>query len=312
MRFEEGGVKNDELAPGEGLLERPNRSLWLALVGFSLFSLGDVITKSTHGFWPGAAVAALRFTLGACGLALLAWRLEGRGAFAMPQRRWQMVRGIAIAFSTLCYFTAVQLMPLATATAIGFTAPPLTALLSALFLREDVSPRIWGVIALAFAGTLLVLRPSLAMLGWTALLPVGSALGMAVLMIANRAVAGSTSPLAAQFLAAAICAPILWLAALLLDWSGAPALHIGALSSHLFLEIALLAVIATGGHMLIYLATTRSSAARIAPTNYVQILFAVALGWIIFGDRPDLPSLAGMVMIIGAGLWLFQPGRVRR
>ena len=305
-------MKNDELAIGERPVARPNRSLLLALAGFSFFSLGDGITKSTHGLWPGPAVAALRFTVGACGLALLLWRLEGKGAFAMPQPRWHLVRGLAIAFSTLCYFTAVQLMPLATATAIGFTAPPLTVLLSALFLRERVSPRIWSVMALAFAGTLLVLRPSLAMLGWAALLPVGSAFGMAVLMIANRAVAGSTSALAAQMLAATICAPILWFAALLLDRSGVPALHIGTPSTALLLRIAGLAVLATVGHLLVYLATTRSSAARIAPTNYVQILFAVALGWIIFGDRPDLPSLAGMAMIIAAGLWLFQPDRIRR
>jgi drug/metabolite transporter (DMT)-like permease len=150
------------------------------------------------------------------------------------------------------------------------------------------------------------------MLGWAALLPVGSAFGMAVLMIANRAVAGSTSALAAQMLAATICAPILWFAALLLDRSGVPALHIGTPSPALLLRIAGLAVLATVGHLLVYLATTRSSAARIAPTNYVQILFAVALGWIIFGDRPDLPGLAGMAMIIAAGLWLFQPDRIRR
>lgn len=286
--------------------------LLIALAGFSMFSLGDGITKSTAGLWPGAAVAALRFFIGACGLAVLLLIREGRCGFVMPRPLIQIGRGAAMTFSTVCFFMAVQLMPLATATAIGFMTPLLTALLSALVLREHVPLRLWVAIVVAFAGVLLVLRPNVAALGPFALLPLCSALGMAILMILNRASAGGMSVLASQFVVAALAAPMLAGVALVLDLTGHPAFHVGTPSWSLVARIAILATMATIGHGLIYLATTRATAATIAPANYVQILFAVTIGWIGFGDIPDALTFTGIALIVGAGIWLLKASELRR
>jgi drug/metabolite transporter (DMT)-like permease len=287
------------------------QSFLLALAGFSMFSLGDGITKSTAGLWPGIAVAAMRFGIAAFGLGLILLTRQGFSGFAMPRPWIQIGRGAAMTVSTGCIFMAFQVMPLATATAIAFTTPLLTALLSALLLRERVPLRIWATIFAALAGVILVLRPNFAALGLFALLPIGSALAMAWLMILNRQAADLTTPLLSQFLVALLATPMLVLLAFALHLTGDPAFHIGIPSWSLIARTAVLATSATIGHWLVYLATVRASAATIAPANYVQILFAVTIGWIVFGDMPDVLTFAGIALIIGAGLWLLRNPPVR-
>ena len=92
----------------------------------------------------------------------------------MPRPRLQLGRGAAVALATICFFMAVMAMPLADATAIQFTSPILTGILSALVLGERAPRAVWGATALAFAGVLVVLRPNL--LGaraWPAFWPLG-------------------------------------------------------------------------------------------------------------------------------------------
>lgn len=286
-------------------------SLWLALAGFGLLALGDGLTKSTAGYWPGPAVAALRYSFGAIGLIGILWVTGGRSAFSFPRPWVQIGRGAAVAASTLCFFMAVQLLPLATATAVGFTTPMMTAILSALFLGEKAPLRVWGVSLLAFAGVLLVLQPSFAGLGARALLPLGSALTMALLMILNRAGADAAPPLLMQTLIASIAAPMLIAAALACQMTGLPEFAIGMPPLRVIAAAATVAVTATAGHWLIYLATIRATAALVAPTIYVQMLIAIVVGWFVFGDLPDAATLGGAALIIGAGLWLFR-GSVRR
>lgn len=295
----------------EDIAARRRIALLLALAGFGIFSLGDGITKSTAGQWPGAAVAALRFSIGAIGLALILFLREGARGFAMPRPLIQIARGAAMAVSTACFFVAVQVMPLATATAIGFTAPLMTALLSAVILRERVSLRVWGTIAIATAGVMLVLRPNFAGMALQPLLPLGAALGMAVLMMLNRAVAGSTPALLSQMLVAAFASPILIAIAFALHQTGDPAFHVGAPSGSLILWVFVLAIGATIGHWLIYLATTRASAATVAPANYVQLPIAIMMGWALFGDLPDWIDLAGIALIVLAGTMLLKAPEIR-
>ena len=63
---------------------------------------------------------------------------------------------------------------------------------------------------------------------------------------------------------------------------------------------------ATFGHLLIYSATVRASAALVAPMTYVQLVVAMALGWAWFGNPPDLAMLGGAALIIAGGLWLWR------
>ena len=285
----------------------PARSaLLLAVSGFSMLSVGDAVVKSMAGEWPGTAVSALRYSFGALGLALAVGLKEGRRGFALPRPWLQAGRGAAVGLATICFFMAVMAMPLADATAIQFTSPMLTGLLSALVLGERAPKAVWGATALAFAGVLIVLRPNVLGIGAAALWPLGAAFGMAWLMIFNRKSAGLASPLAMQLLLAAVAAPLLVAAAGLLHLSGAAPFRIGVPDSAMVLKCALVAFTATVGHLLIFTATVRASAAVVAPMTYAQLLVAAGLGWAWFGDAPDAAMVGGAALIVAGGLWLWR------
>lgn len=281
-----------------------------ALSGFGLLSAGDAVIKSMAGEWPGPAVAALRFCIGAIGLALILWIREGREGFKLPLPKFQLLRGVGLAVSSLCFFSAIYLMPLAEAVSIQFTCPMMTALISAIFLGERTSKATWIASALAFGGVVLILRPNLAILGWAAFLPLGAAFSMALVMIGNRAVAGTGSALLMQFLIAVICAPLLLLAAATGHFSGVDSFQVTMPDWSIIARCALVAVTASISHGLVYQGTMRTSAAQIAPAVFVQILIAIALGVIFFGDLPDMLSVIGSAIIILAGIFLWRSNTV--
>lgn len=287
------------------------KGLLLALCGFASLSVGDAIIKTIAGAWPGTAVALTRYMAGAIMLGLLLARVEGRRGFALPMPGWHLLRGFAVAVATIGFFSAIFLMPLAEATAITFTSPILTVLIAVPLLGEQLRRIGLAALALAFAGVVIVLRPSFAELGWVALLPLASALGMSLLMIGNRKVAGSASALAMQFAVAACALPVIALAALAGHISGIAALQIGVPDWTIVARCLVVAVTASTCHWLIYLAVERAGAARVAPMTYIQLLVAGALGWAVFGERPDALALVGAGIIIVAGLILWRSGRVR-
>jgi drug/metabolite transporter (DMT)-like permease len=208
--------------------------------------------------------------------------------------------------ATMCFFSSIFLMPLADATAIGFTSPMITVILSAIFLHERTNAVKWIATVVAFGGVLLIMRPNVAELGWAALLPLAAALSMAFVMIGNRAVAGAGTPLLMQFLVASMAVPVIFTAAILGHFSGISALHINVPDWTIVVRCCVVAVTASFAHWLIFMGTTRASAAEIAPMTYVQLLIALVLGIILFGDWPDLTSLAGSGIIIASGLLLWR------
>ncbi len=286
---------------------RPS-GLVYAIIGFATLSVGDAVVKSMAGAWPAFAVAALRFSIGAAGLSLLLLRSEGPRGF-IPTHPWlQLARGVCLAVASVSFFSAIYLMPLAEAMAIGFLAPVLTQLLAGVLLGETVHRRVWAASLAAFAGVVIVLRPNLAELGVAALLPLNSALFFALLMITNRASAGQGSALSMQVFVAGVCAPILIAGAALAKFSGVAAFDFGWPSWDIVLRCGIVAVTASTAHWLAYLGTAKAGAAAIAPSLYVQMLVAIALGWWWFGDRPDLVTLGGATLIVGSGLYLWRAG----
>jgi len=283
--------------------------LLYALCGFALLSIGDAVIKSIAGAWPGTAVAALRYSIGAIGLGALLFLKEGRRGFAMPMPKVQLLRGFSVAMATICFFSSIFLMPLADATAIGFTSPMITAIFSAIFLHERINATKWVAIFVAFGGVLMIMRPNVMELGWVALLPLAAAMSMAFMIIGNRAVAGTGSPLLMQFLVASLAVPFVLCAAIIGHFSGVEALHVGVPDWTIIARCTLVAITASFAHWLIYMATTRASAAEIAPMTYVQLLIAVGLGILLFGDWPDLTSLAGAGIIVASGLILWRGSR---
>lgn len=192
-------------------------------------------------------------------------------------------------------FTALAFLPLAEATTIGFVAPLFAVMLSALVLHEPVGRYRWSAVAIGFAGVLLVMQPAgdnLPRLGL--ILALLSALGVAAVNITIRQMGRTES------------APttVLW-------FTGQSMLITGLLLPfsaewHTPQTWALLAGIGLfGGLGQLFMTSSLRFApvAAVVPFDYLQLLWAVAFGWLLFATRPPATTWVGAVVIIGSGLF---------
>ena len=285
--------------------------LLYALAGFCTLSIGDAIIKGMAGDWPAPAMAATRYVAGTILLAVLLARHEGAAALALPRDRLQWIRGVAISLSAVGMFLAVWIMPLAEATSIFFTQPMITAVLAWALLGERARLSTWVATLVAFAGVFIVLRPNFAVAGWGVLLPLLGAAGMAVTIIANRAVTGRASILAMQYYMSVTAMIFLIAVTAAGHLSGMEGFTVHWPHWSVVARCVFIGLSATLAQWLIFMGTVKAGAGTVAPMTYGQLLMAVALGWVFFGDRPDLTSMVGAAVIIGSGLYLWYAGRTK-
>ena len=198
----------------------------------------------------------------------------------------------------------------AVGTAYSRTEPAQAALFALLFLGERARLSTWLATLVAFGGVYLVLRPNFETAGWGVLLPVMSAAGMAVTIIANRKVTGRASVLAMQYYMSVTAMLFLLVATTAAHLTGVGQFRMHWPEWTIVARCVFIGLTATFAQWMIFMGTVRAGAGTVAPMTYGQLLMAVALGWVFFGDRPDLAALAGAGVIIGAGLFLWWRGRV--
>ncbi|MGH7186394.1 MAG: DMT family transporter, partial [Pseudomonadota bacterium] len=159
----------------------------------------DVLAKLLGQTMPALQVTLARFAVQA-GLAVIAALVIGRPATLLPPRLGlHMVRGLFLAGATLLFFTALKVMPIPDTLGIFFTEPLILTALSTVVLGERVGWHRWMAVLIGFAGALLIIRPSWAAFGLTALLPLGAAFLFAGYLLMTRQLRLEGSMLAAQF-----------------------------------------------------------------------------------------------------------------
>jgi drug/metabolite transporter (DMT)-like permease len=283
--------------------------LLYALAGFCTLSIGDAVIKGMAGQWPAPAMAATRYLVGALVLGIMLARSESIAALRLPREPIQWLRGIAMSTSAVGMFFAVWIMPLAEATTIVFTQPMITAVLATFVLNEKPRLSTWIATLLAFGGVFLVLRPNFDSAGWGVLLPVLSAAGMAVAIIANRKAQGRASVLAMQYYMSVTALVFLLFATAAAHFSGIERFVVHVPAWSVVARCALIGLTATLAQWLIFMGTVKAGAGTIAPMTYGQLLMASVFGAVFFGETPQPTALLGAAVIIGAGLFLWWKGR---
>ncbi len=223
-----------------------------------------------------------------------------------PKRLWlNLLRGVLLAAAALFFFISVKYMPLADVFAIYFVEPFILTCLSALILRERVDWRRWLAIAVGFAGAMIVIQPSFAAFGATALLPVACATVFAFYLLLNRAVGTADSPLTMQTIAGV--GGTLFMVGVIAIGDGMgvadfePSLPKTALG---WVLVVILGALSGYGHLLVVKAFQAAPVSLLAPFAYFEIVTATALGYLIFGDFPSLSKWLGIAIIVVSGLFM--------
>ncbi len=272
----------------------------LAFLAFSILALVDALIKQLSDTYPVFQLTAFR-GLVACGLmlALLGWRRE-LAHLNTPRLGLQLSRGILSFLAASLFFFALAEMPIADLYVIAFTAPFMVAALSRPLLGEHVHRGTWWAIALGFGGVLIAFQPNGVAFGTAALMGFGATLAYAFNNIVMRMLGPTENPIVTTVfgmggggLLALIAAMPAWVMpspadlALLLAVGGLAGLGTLALSASFRF----------------------APAAVISPIDYSSILWGTFYGYLFFGDLPGVPTLAGAIVIVTAGLWLVRQQR---
>lgn len=220
-------------------------------------------------------------------------------------RPWlQGARSLLLFGSTVFNFLALQYLQLAEAMAITFSVPFLVALLAGPMLGERLGPRRVAAIAIGFLGVLVVVRPGLGGLHPAFLLSLMGVVCYGLYAITTRMLAQVDHPRTILFYSGlggvALATPIV------------PFVWIEPPSLAFWLLLGSVAVYGTVGHWLLILAHARAPAAVLSPFLYTQIVWMLALGWLVFGDFPDVFTLIGAAIVIACGLYLLARERAIR
>ena len=275
----------------------------LAMLGFAV---EDMLIKQMAGALPVGQILA---TLGLGGVLLfapLARLRTGPGLFDSLTQPRVMLRNAFEAVGTIGFVTAIALTPISTASAILQAAPLVVTLGAALFLGEQVGWRRWSAIAIGLIGVLLILRPGLDGFDPLSLFAV---LGMVAL--SGRDVVTRTLPPRIHSMKLAVYAFLTLIpTGLILVWvQGGQMVRPDDTDA---LRLALAVVLGIAAYYCIVLATRVGDLSAVAPFRYSRLVFALVIGVVVFGERPDALTLLGSAIIVASGLYtLWRETRAR-
>jgi drug/metabolite transporter (DMT)-like permease len=204
-------------------------------------------------------------------------------------------RALSQTCSMTAIFIAFKLMPLASAIAISFSAPLFTTLLSVLLLKEKVGIHRWAALAVGFVGVLLVTEPGAGSLTIGALFALGNAVLISTVAVAIRRM--STTESTETLLAYQLLLLTLFTAALLPFGFSTPGLF----------DTALLAIAGMLNGVAQYWWTKSlhlAAASAVVPFNYLSLIWATAVGFIVWGDVPTPLLLVGSAIVVGSSLYI--------
>ena len=222
------------------------------------------------------------------------------------RRPWlQAGRAACLVSSLSCLFVSLHYLPLAEATAINFTGPLFIVALSGPLLGERIGLGRWLAVAAGMAGALIVVRPGAEVFQWASLLPLVGAFFFALFNVATRLLRAADSTLTTLVHTFGIGSVLISPMALFV-WTAPTAAEC--------LVFAAAGVLGFAAHFSIVRSLQLADASTVAPLNYVRLVWAIGIGFAVFGDLPGAATLAGGVVIVASGLYVVcrEAGEARR
>jgi drug/metabolite transporter (DMT)-like permease len=282
--------------------DRPFRGIALILASTVFLGASDVTAKYLSAALPSIEIAWIRFLVFA--LIMVPAMLPGSPLYALQsdRRGLQLMRGTALLGSSLFFISGLRFLPIAEASATGFVSPLFVTALSIFFLGESVGVRRWLATAVGLIGVLIILQPGSGAFHPAAFFPLVSALAWACTLVMTRMLSGRDRAVTTMTYSsiAGVCilsvmVPMVWVA---------PTWHDIVLG--IFIGVA-----STAGQWIVVLAFRYADASVLAPFSYTQLLWVSILGFVIFGELPDVWTVTGAVFIVAGGLYTAHRERVR-
>lgn len=255
----------------------------------------DTLGKWFSQFYPVPQLVWIRYTSLTIAFLVALPFLGWRRVVMSNVPKVQIARGAALWASATFFLLGLSYLPLTTTQVISKTSPLIVAAIALPYLGERVGRGRWLAIIIGFVGLVVVVRPDFGTFHWAMLLPLGTACTYAGYQLMTRYATGVDSSLTSLFYTAVVgCAlaslavPFFWVTP---TWT-----HLAILFAH-GLGVGL-------GHFVLIRAFTHAPASLLAPLGYTALIWAVILGYVVFGEIPDWGTVVGGALITAAGIYL--------
>jgi drug/metabolite transporter (DMT)-like permease len=273
---------------------RPLLGIALILVSGACFALLDTAAKHVVATVPVLMALAVRYVLQAIFSSSLLMAAKQHAPLRTNRLGLQLLRSVLLLGSSVAALFSLKHMPLAEFVAIIMLTPLMVSVIAVVVMKEKLDGAGWLLLALSFAGTLLIVRPGGAASGWGAVFALICVSQSVAYQLLSGVLGRSDNPTSTHLIT-------MWSAAVLftltLPWSWSPIEHPAT-----WAWLAFMGLMGAMGHWFLAHAFRHAPASTLAPFNYANLLWATLLGWSVFGQFPDAISATGMALIAACGL----------
>jgi len=274
----------------------PRHGILFLITAMFFFVLMDTFAKHLMKEYSLVQVVWARYFFHFAMLAiLLAPRLKSH--LKTQNLTLQLVRSLLLFITTALFFLGLRFVPLADAAAMMYVAPIIVTALSMPVLKEHVGPRRWAGVLIGFVGALIIIRPGTGAMQMAILLPLAAALSYSFYPLSTRFLSQADPVLTTLFytamtgtLVTSLAVPFFWYQTGAFEWA-------------LFAGLGIMGGI---GHFALIKAFTIAPAATVVPFTYSNMIWAVSLGFLVFGDLPDIWTLVGAALIAASGIYILH------
>ncbi len=280
------------------------RGIIAMCLSMATFLINDALVKLVSERLPTDQIVFIRGCFAS--LLLLVWLSAAQPWVLRFVRHRGMVhvgwRSVLDALSTFTYLWALFHMPLPNISAINLSSPLMVTVLAVFFLGERVAWRRWSAIVIGLAGVLMIVQPSGDAFSWFSVVAIVATLLGAIRDVMTRRIALEIPSILVTFATAVAVAAVAGASVAVTRWTPVEATDL--------LLLAAASVFLIGGYHFIIVAMRVAETSIVSPFRYTAILWAIILGYVLWGDVPNPLAFAGIVVLVGSGLYLMHRERL--
>lgn len=212
----------------------------------------------------------------------------------------QVLRSFFSIIESGCFVLAFRYLSLADVHSVGSLTPVIIVTLSAFILKEKVSPKTWIAIFIGFVGVLIILRPGLSIFDIKSLLPLMAAFFLGLYQVVTRKVSENDSTETSLFYTSLIGFIVMSILAFVY-WQ--------PLTLNSYFLFTCIGIFFSMGIYFQIIALSKARASIIQPFHYTLIFWAIILGYLVYDDLPDIPTIVGAIIIATSGIYVLRAGK---
>jgi drug/metabolite transporter (DMT)-like permease len=274
------------------------RGILCMIGGMACFVTNDALVKFASQSMPGAQLIFIRGALSVLLILAVAHMLRTPVRLPRGSRRWVTGRALVDALATMLYLGSLFHLPIGNAVAITLAAPLFMTLFAAFFLNEQVNASRWLAVVAGFMGVVLVVQPRADGFNYYALVCLLAALCHAARDLMTQRIHASVPSIVVTLTTALAVTVLAGGLTLLQQWQPFTLFEFGIL--------ALASVFLAGGYYLMVCAMRLGEISLVGPFRYTGILFALLLGYLVWGDVPNIMAWGGIALLVASGLYMLQ------